>query len=329
MIRFHSPTAVLLPVAIAIGLTVGMACPNAGESFSVWIDPLVLTLLGLIFFEVRLSPLREASRHLRFLSLAWVANFFVVPLLGWGIASVFFKDQTALSTGLLLYLLFPCTDWFLGFTRMARGDVALGTILLPINLLSQILLYPLYLTAFIGPIADINRTSLWGMVIYWFIVPLAVAWVARIVLRRTLKRAHFEKLAQMTGTMVPWVLSALVLSIFVCHTSTITEHLGAFAWILLAVFLFFVVTWILGELLARKFQLSHPQHVLLSMTTAARNAPLILGLTAVAMPDQPLVYAALIIGMLVEFPHLTMLSLMLDRKDRPAKSLVNQSSAVS
>ena len=43
------------------------------------------------------------------------------------------------------------------------------------------------------------------------------------------------------------------------------------------------------------------------MTTAARNAPLMLAVTAVVIPDQPIIYAALVIGMLVEFPHLTAL----------------------
>ncbi len=49
------------------------------------------------------------------------------------------------------------------------------------------------------------------------------------------------------------------------------------------------------------------------MTTAARNAPLMLGITAAATPDQPLIYASLVIGMLIEFPHLTALKHLLLR----------------
>lgn len=41
------------------------------------------------------------------------------------------------------------------------------------------------------------------------------------------------------------------------------------------------------------------------MSLAARNAPLMLAVTMAALPGPPLVYAGLIIGMLVEFPHLT------------------------
>ena len=88
----------------------------------------------------------------------------------------------------------------------------------------------------------------------------------------------------------------------------------AFLKILLAVSLFFAASYLAGGLLARHFRLSRPQHVLLLMTTAARNAPLILGLTMVAVPDQPLIHAALIIGLLVEFPHLILLTRLLLRK---------------
>jgi hypothetical protein len=47
------------------------------------------------------------------------------------------------------------------------------------------------------------------------------------------------------------------------------------------------------------------------MTTSARNAPLMLALTAIALPDQPVVQATIILGMLVEFPHLTILTHLL------------------
>jgi len=52
------------------------------------------------------------------------------------------------------------------------------------------------------------------------------------------------------------------------------------------------------------------------MTTTARNSPLMLGLATIALPGQPLVYAVLIIGMLVEFPHLTVLSRLFLREGR-------------
>ena len=86
---------------------------------------------------------------------------------------------------------------------------------------------------------------------------------------------------------------------------------------LLAVFVFFVITAFIGEGISRLFGLRYPEHALLTMTTAARNAPLMLAVTMAALPGEPLIYAALIIGMLLEFPHLTALRhLLVDAQRR-------------
>ncbi|WP_353428968.1 MULTISPECIES: hypothetical protein [Paracoccus] len=71
------------------------------------------------------------------------------------------------------------------------------------------------------------------------------------------------------------------------------------------------------DVLVRLFRLPDPQQALLAMTTAARNAPLMLAVTAVAIPDQPSTLATIVIGMLVEFPHLTALKqVLLARRHR-------------
>jgi ACR3 family arsenite efflux pump ArsB len=312
---------ILLPLAILLGLIVGLAFPDQGNFISRGIDPLVILLLGLLFLEARFEPLRKMKNHLRFLSIAWVANFVLIPFIAWGIAALFFGNQPALYTGLLLYFLFPCTDWFLGFTRIAKGDVALGTVLLPVNLVTQLLLFPVFLAVFIGAQTGTSSgAEIWEVLFQWFLIPLLAAVGLRLLLGVILPSGKFEKVSRFAGSAVSWVIAALVFSIFADHAQTLAEHKMAFVKILGAVFLFFVITAFLGEWLSRRFKLERPQHVLLAMTTAARNAPLILGLTTLALPDQPLVYAALIIGMLVEFPHLTFLSRFLQRGESSSAS---------
>lgn len=50
--------------------------------------------------------------------------------------------------GLVMLLVTPCTDWYLVFTGLARGNVELGASILSLNLLLQICLPPVYLSAF-------------------------------------------------------------------------------------------------------------------------------------------------------------------------------------
>ena len=315
MIQSAKITPWLLPMAIAAGLALGSLLPETGKSLGAFIDALLFGLLVLLFFEVRFDPLRQVNRHLPFLSLAWVANFVLIPLAGGGIAFLFFPRESALFVGLLLYFLFPCTDWFLGFTRMAKGDVALGAVLLPVNLISQLLLFPIYLGLITGSQSGTDLGGLNATLAQWFLFPLLCTVVLRLVLTRLLRKDHFEKLSSLSGNLVYWVIALVALCLFGQHTSTLTANPLALVQILLAVSLFFLVSCALGEVLARWFRLNHPQHVLLAMTTAARNAPLILGLTMIAIPDQPLIHAALTIGLLVEFPHLIALAQLFLRKD--------------
>ena len=48
-----------------------------------------------------------------------------------------------------------------------------------------------------------------------------------------------------------------------------------------------------------------------------------LGLATIVLPNQPMVYAVLILGMLVEFPHLTLLSNLFKRRAQLSPSSLN------
>ena len=318
MIPSAKYSAGLLPGAIAAGLILGSCLPGMGPSLGSLADPLLFGLLALLFLEVRFKPLFRARRNVRFLVLAWCANFVLIPLLGWGIASLFFPRTSPLFAGLLLYFLFPCTDWFLGFTRMAKGDVSLGTVVLPLNLITQLVLFPVYLGFISSVNADTGSSGLQGTLTQWFLLPLGCALLVRFLLSRLAALKAFRRGESFSGKLVPWVIAAVVVCLFAENTTTLAANPFAFVKILFAVSLFFLFSYAIGEVLARRFRLPYEQHALLAMTTAARNAPLILGLTMVALPDEPLIHAALIIGLLVEFPHLIVLVRLFSRKERAA-----------
>ena len=307
-------TTLILLAAILIGSFIGNFSPASSHALSNYVDPLILALVSLLFFEISFRSLAGARYHLRFLSIAWVANFILIPLIGWGIASLFLSGKPLLYTGLLIYFIAPCTDWFLGFTRLAKGNTSLGSVLLPINLISQLLLFPVYLALFAGGKAGIDPAGIVSTLWQWFLIPFLSAIALHWILRKILPAEIFRKILTLTSALTPFVIAALVACIFAGNITAILENASAFLIIIAAVFVFFLVTYFLGEILSHRFRLAYPEHALLTMTTAARNAPLMLGLTTAAFPDLPLIYAALIIGMLVEFPHLIALKHLLLRK---------------
>lgn len=307
-------TTLLLLGAIFLGSIIGLLSPDTGSSLGGYVDYNILVLVSLLFFEVRFEVLSRVTQNLKFLSVAWIANFVLIPTIGFFIASLFLSGQPLFFTGLLIYFIAPCTDWFLGFTKLARGNTSLGTVLLPINMITQLLLYPVYLAVFAREQVGVDITSIGGTLLNWFLIPFIGAVLIHMVLKKVLPASKFEHLLSFVGRAMPFVIAILVALIFSANIGTIFDHISTFAIILVAVFVFFIVTYYLGEGLSRIFKFDYPEHALLTITTAARNAPLMLGVTAAALPNQPLIYAALVIGMLVEFPHLTVLKHILLRK---------------
>ncbi|UUK66181.1 hypothetical protein LRE50_02835 [Clavibacter sepedonicus] len=319
-VRIPARSLLLFLGAIALGSLVGIASPDTGAALGDGVDPTVLVLVTVLFSELDLSGLRRLRLRgaSRVLGAAWLANFVLMPLLGFGIASLFLSGAPLLFAGVVIYFTAPCTDWFLGFTRLAGGDTSLGAVLLPINMVTQLLAYPFLLSALVHTPAVADPLVIAETLVHWCVVPASLALGIRLAVALLLPRGAGLRIRAVTGRLVPLVIAALIVQIFAANVGTIRDHADAFAALLGAVILFFALGYTLVDRIARALGFAHPQRALLAMTTAARNAPLMLALTTVALPDEPLVAASIVIGMLIEFPHLAGITWLLTRR-RPAR----------
>lgn len=130
--------------AILAGLLLGSRFPGLTPLFESLLWPVLASLLYATFVQVPLLHVREAFRDRCFLIAKLAGNFVLIPLLLW-LTLPWLPDDPALQLGVLLVLLVPCTDWFITFTRLGRGDTARAIAISPLNLLLQLLLLPLYL----------------------------------------------------------------------------------------------------------------------------------------------------------------------------------------
>lgn len=310
-------TAALFMVAMAAGSVLGLTAPVQAEVLASFTDATLLTLIFLLFFEVRLAAVVRAFGNLRFLAIAWAANFLIVPTIGFAIASPLLSGQPLLFAGLMIYFLAPCTDWFLGFTRMARGDTELGAALIPVNLISQLMLFPVWLWLFTPATGMVDFGAMPALLLQWFILPMAVAQAARFTFSRAMPETAFSAYLDRASSVTPVVLAFLIVQLFASHVGMILGNAHIFAIVAAAVVIFFVLTFIAGRTLTTLAGLRYEEQALLAMTMAARNAPLMLALTAVTIPEQPLVLAVIVFGMLIEIPHLTLLKQLLLRSFQP------------
>lgn len=299
MIKQVLQTGGYILLAMIVGMLTGILS-DIGSQINITVDYLILALVFMVLLDAPLNKILIAVKQPKLLAICWFSNFVIIPVISFLLSRYLLVDQPLVAIGLAIYFMFPCTDWFLGFTRMANGNTGLGSVLLPINMLTQLLLYPIYLQLVAQQaIADIRFQEIVTTLTDWFLIPAVLAFIIRFLVGRFKINIQLFLSKATNG-----IIYALVFAIFAVNVNQIFDNYSVFALILLVVSAFFILTTIITEIIAKLFALNYEDHVLYSMTTTARNAPLMLGLTMSVLPNQPMIYTAIIIGMLIEFPYL-------------------------
>lgn len=314
MSRVERLQSVLVLVAAAAGLGVGRfpAVQPLAEGLVV---PSLMLLLVVVFLQVTPRRIGDAARHRGVLGSSLVINFLFAPALAWFLGAALLSSEPDLRIGLLMLLVTPCTDWYLVFTGLARGNVALATALLPLNLLLQMVLLPLYLLVLGGILVPVDLAALLEAVLVVLLVPLAGASGIRFIAHRVKGPAWLDRsLVPRLGTLSQAVLFLAVAAVFTAYGDIVFDHGRPLLALLPALAAFFAFTYLLAQATSATLSFAHRERATLTMTVLARNSPLALAVAAAAFPHRPLVTLALVFGPLVELPVLAGAAHLLRRR---------------
>lgn len=296
---------ILILIMMAIGLFVGQF-ETVADVLAVSVVPLLMLLLFLIFIDVPFRDVPTSIKNYKFNLVSLAINFIWTPLLAYLLGSIFLSDHPVLWLGLVMLLVTPCTDWYIIFTNLARGNTALSTTILPINFILQIMLLPVYIYLFFGVFEWVSLDIVFSMMLT-LLIPLALAILVKLIFHGQ----HLRRLSSFN----PVVLSVAVLSIFASERETLFSNLNLLQLILIPILLFFVINFLIGNFAAGVFKFNYRDTVSLVMTTMARNSPLALAIAVVVFDDMPIITLALIIGPLIEIPVLALTGrVMLSKK---------------
>ena len=300
---------ILLIIAIACGLSFGILLPQLIMN---WFANIVyVSLIALVYSLALGVPFGDVARsfaNLRFFTIAWLTNFLFVPLVAFSLALIFLGPYPAIFVGFILYSIAPCTDWFLIFTAMAKGDVCLGLALLPTNLILQVILIPIYLFLFAGLIVPFQISSLIETLLVFIVLPFALAAITRWIIRKTRTKEWKAKVIEKTlPNMQITILVVIIFFMFAEQAETITGNIGPLSIIFVPTILLFCTAFAITQLVSRKMKLKYGECALLSFTTIARNSPIGLAIAVGLFPTQPLIQAAIIIPEIIELPVLLLL----------------------
>lgn len=260
-------------IAIALGLGLGSAWPAVGPVFEALLWPVLVLLLYSAFVQVPLLHLREAFTDHRFIAAILLGNFVIVPIVVWALVMLL-PAEPALRLGVLLVLLVPCTDWFLTFSQLGRGDVPRAIAVTPINLLLQLLLLPVYLWMMAdGAVpAALSLQDVWPALLI-VLLPLGLAalsewWLEAVPERRAVR----ERLAWWP---VP-LLAVVVCLIAGAQVGAVIEALRLLPTLVPVFVAYLVLAALIAKLLALTMRLPVEQGRTLAFSLGTRNSFVVL-----------------------------------------------------
>ncbi|ABR48050.1 Bile acid:sodium symporter [Alkaliphilus metalliredigens QYMF] len=311
--------SVIILGAVLLGLLLGQVS-LVGSNAEHFILPFLTLMLFGVFLQIPLKHIGESFKNIKFTGSTVIMNFVWTPIFAWALGSIFLREIPAIWLGFIMLMVTPCTDWYLIFIGIAKGNVALGAAALPLKLLLQLLLLPFYLLVLGGSLVDINAGALLTGVTLVLMIPFILALIVRQGVIRRKGEAWFQDrlLPSLSFTQIIF-LSLAIVAMFASQGEILMNNPAILLKLLLPTLIFYIVNFVIGQVIGRLLKLSYEDTVAFNFTTLARNSPVALAIAVASFPDEPLIALALVIGPLIELPILAVISQLLLIIGKPNK----------
>lgn len=299
---------VIIFIAVMIGLIIGQIdfIQSNAESLIV---PLIMAMLTITFLQMPIEDIRAAFKNRKFTYTSVLINFVWTPILSWLLALLFLGDTPALYIGFIMLMITPCTDWYLIFTGIAKGNVALSTAILPVNLILQVILLPFYLLVFGGTTGAIQFPILLESIVTALLIPFILSFLIKMLVRNNQQLK--DRLLSKINNLPIIFLGLAIMAMFASQGQLLVTHLDLLWRITIPILLFFIINFFVSQKVGHLLKFPIADGKSLSMTTLARNSPTALAIAMTAFPNEPLIPLTLVVGPLLELPLLAIVTQML------------------
>ncbi|TVR76248.1 MAG: arsenic resistance protein [Chitinophagaceae bacterium] len=303
--------SLIILASVIFGLLLGQI-DLLGVFAASFIVPFLIIMLFGIFLNIPMADLFKSFRNTNFFSANILINFIWTPLFAYFLGYFLLQNDLSIWIGFVMLMVTPCTDWYLIFTGIARGNLPLSTSVLPLNLVLQVFLLPVYLLLFFGQTGSVDSRVLIESIAYILLIPFIMAQLIKFVSRIISKSDFIKKrVSPFFEKSQVIFLGLAIMAIFASQGSYLTDNLRVVLILIIPLLLFFIVNFFLGRLLSKLLKFNYADSVSLNLTTLARNSPIALAIAVTAFPNDPLIALALVIGPLIELPVLALVSQVL------------------
>lgn len=276
-----------------------------------FVTPFLFIMLFGAFLNIPLNDYRNAFANVKFSLTTVSINFIWTPLLVWVLGKIFLSGSAILQIGFVMLMVTPCTDWYLIFTGVVKGNVPLSASVLPANLVLQVVLLPVYLLLFGGISGTVNIQEVLVSITVMLILPFSLAQIGKWTLNKMQNAATKEKVFEIFGASQPILLALAIMAMFASKGRSLLANLNVVAILLIPIVLFYIINFTLAQVTGKAFRYSYEDTASLTLTTIAKNSPMTLGVALMAFPDEPLIHLIMVIEPLIELPALMLIAKLL------------------
>jgi ACR3 family arsenite efflux pump ArsB len=307
MNRIEKYQTLIIFSAIPIGLLFGMI-PLVERYAEIFVTPFLFVMLFGAFINIPLKDYRKAFANIKFSVTTVSINFVWTPLLIWALGKLFLSGSPILQIGFIMLMVTPCTDWYLVFTGVVKGNVPLSASVLPANLVFQVLLLPVYLLIFGGASGTVNIESVLVSITVMLLLPFSLAQAVKLLLGRMQNSEMRIKIPAIFSSLQTVLLAMAIMAMFAGKGGSLLGNLNIAAALLIPIVLFYIINFVLAQLVGRVFRYSYEDTASLTLTTIAKNSPMTLGVALLAFPREPLIHLIMIIEPLIELPAMMLIT---------------------
>jgi len=248
--------------------------------------PMVILIVLPMMIDFPLKSIFSWS-DTRVLGYALLLNYTAIPLIGYFLTILFFKNNMTFGLGLLMLALLPTSGGMtIAWTSYADGNVQASIKMTVIGLLSGALIAPFYIKILMGNTLLIPLNRIIQQVTIIVFIPLVVGQIARyLYVGRISKETYNKNVKPKLSVISVFGLMGLIFIALCLKAKTITNDPIVILKLIPPIVLFYVLTYLLA-VASGKILLPRKDAISLVYSSGLRSLGLALSLSLTVLGEQ-------------------------------------------
>ena len=248
-VKEHLSISILL--SMILGLVIGYFADTS--VLNNLIIPLTIVMVFPMMVNINLKQIFDKGDK-KILIMSQMVNFIIIPLIAFGIGSLFFADQPYVFIGFMLMAVLPTSGMTISWTGFTKGNIGAAIKITILGLILGAFIGPVILNLIFGQSISIPALKIITQILIVVLIPLTMGMLTKKLM---LKKIGQEKYDEKWKKRFPLLSSIGIIFVIFIATSlkakAIIQNPTMVLLLIVPVVIFYVVNFIFTTLLGRYF----------------------------------------------------------------------------